>query len=220
MIRLEYKDGSPFRSDFHFIPLFKIIESYPFPVPSQARKTVKTGWYYFNICGFSDKKVLRSIDPAKRKYDHQILHIVEGEGLHLQLMIDQNRNALSEFKLGNERDFLTRPQIKEFFIKLLLCEPFWEMGSCNWVGSFFFRDHFNEWERKTQTMLTGLDYFGKQELEMRGGFAAFESNPYVQTQRIHDGLLVQVGDSPDAFDTPEGEQLLVNAINALPPLKG
>jgi hypothetical protein len=64
-----------------------------------------------------------------------------------------------------------------------------------------------------------LDYFGKEELEKRGGFAAFESNPYVQTQRIHDGLLVQVGESSDVFDTPEGEQLLVNAINALPPLK-
>jgi hypothetical protein len=219
MIQLEYKDGKPFKGDSHFRPLLKIIESYPFPIPSQARKTAKKGWYSFNICGFTDTKVLRSIDPNKRKYDTQVLLIAEGEGLHLQLMIDQNRSAVSQLVLGNERDFLTKSQIKELFIKLIECELFWEMGSCNWVGSFFFRDHFNEWERKTQTMLTGLDYFGKEELEKRGGFAAFESNPYVQTQRIHDGLLVQVGDSPDAFDTPEGEQLLVNAINALPPLK-
>ncbi|MEN9611588.1 MAG: hypothetical protein RLZZ628_2402 [Bacteroidota bacterium] len=68
-------------------------------------------------------------------------------------------------------------------------------------------------------MLADLNYFGKEELEKRGGFVAFESNPYVQTQRIHDGLLVQVGDNLDVFDTPEGEQLLVNAINALPPIK-
>jgi|GEM_PF-2965915 len=67
--------------------------------------------------------------------------------------------------------------------------------------------------------LVWLQYFNKEELERQGGIEALESNPFLKTERIKDGLLIQLGESPyDAF-TPEGEQLLVEATRSLPPVK-
>ncbi|MDJ1482964.1 hypothetical protein QNI16_20850 [Cytophagaceae bacterium YF14B1] len=64
-----------------------------------------------------------------------------------------------------------------------------------------------------------LQYFGKEELENQGGIDALEANSLLKTSRIHDGLLIQIGDGPyDAF-TPEGEELLVKATRSLPPVK-
>jgi hypothetical protein len=67
--------------------------------------------------------------------------------------------------------------------------------------------------------LVWLQYFGKEESYRQGGIEALESNPLLKTERIHDGLLIQVGESPyDAF-TPEGEQLLIEATRSLPPVR-
>jgi hypothetical protein len=219
MMQFIYKDKLSHSNSLPFLSFLQIIELYPFPAPSQAGKTIKKGWADFSISAFTDKKILKLLDPSKRKYDSQMLHIVEGSGAHLQLCFTLSSHDGSGVTMANERDFLTQPQIKEFFVQLVVCEPFWAHAACHVTRTSFYNQHFNTLEIEQKTMLADLNYFGKEELEKRGGFAAFESNPYLQTQRIHDGLLVQVGESPDAFDTPEGEQLLVNAINALPPLK-
>jgi hypothetical protein len=147
------------------------------------------------------------------------MHIVsvdENSDLHITLSIAQKEDSV--LLLSNVPTFINIEQLKQLFIELIECNALWSEGHYTYGIADLLQKNFPN-ERRTKTMLTWLQYYGKAELEWRGGFAAFESNPYVQTQRIHDGLLVQVGESPDVFDTPEGEQLLVNAINALPPLK-
>jgi hypothetical protein len=137
---------------------------------------------------------------------------------HLKLSISQAANGMV-LGLRNLQPFLTSQPLKSLFIHLIQCDSNCLDAQCGNGISEILERNFTHNDRRSKTILSWLQYFGKEELENRGGFAAFESNPYVQTQRIHDGLLVQVGDSLDVFDTPEGEQLLVNAINALPPLK-
>jgi hypothetical protein len=64
--------------------------------------------------------------------------------------------------------------------------------------------------------LVWLQYVGSQELIFQGGMSLFESNPLLRTTRLHDGLLVEVGDSPYNIFKAEGEALLVKATFSLP----
>jgi hypothetical protein len=135
----------------------------------------------------------------------------------LQLVICQKSDSV--MVLSNLLPFLALQQIRQFFLELIHAGQLLDNGWCGSSRAAFMEKNFPNEDSDDRTMLTWLQYFGKEELEKRGGYAAFESNPYVQTQRIHDGLLVQVGESPDVFETPEGEQLLVRAIHALPLIK-
>ncbi len=65
--------------------------------------------------------------------------------------------------------------------------------------------------------LSWLQYFGAAELALQGGEAILR-NPYIEAEKLGDGLLVQVGETPFDVRTPEGEALLVQATNAMPPV--
>jgi hypothetical protein len=213
-ISLVYKKGVEFRGIRNFLPLLQVVEKYPFPKPINCSRTnYRLHWLNTKITSFTSGKFLKYLEPAKRSSMH-IVSVDENSVEHLTLSIGQN--DISTFLLTNVHAFLTVPQMKQLFIDLIRCESKWDKAYCTTFVTLIFEKHFSN---GNYTPLYWLQYFPKEELEWRGGFAAFESNPYVQTQRIHDGLLVQVGENPNVFDTPEGEQLLVNAINALPSLK-
>ncbi|MEY4938072.1 MAG: hypothetical protein RIS64_4433 [Bacteroidota bacterium] len=201
-IRLWHKDGLQFRGIPHFRPLLEIVSKYPFPKPSMCSRTnPKLIWLNTSIHSLLSDKFLKYIEPKQRDPSCHMIIVDNNTPSHLTVAISQQESGV--FSLSNVGTFIDAKLVKKLFIELVQAVPTWDNAQC---GTFI-------------SGLTWLQYFNKEEVENRGGFAAFESNPYVQTQRIHDGLLVQVGDNPDAFDTPEGEQLLVNAINALPPLK-
>jgi hypothetical protein len=102
---------------------------------------------------------------------------------------------------------------------LIACESSCYEATCSPDISAILGRNFTSSQRQTKMILGWLEYLSKDAVESRGGFAVFESNPYLQTERLHGGLLVQIGEHPDVFATPEGEALLLNAINALPLVK-
>jgi hypothetical protein len=217
MITVSYNNGSLFTGIACFVPFLEIIKKYPFPAPIQCTRTAKEKWIVTKITSFTSDGLLKCLATPQR-YSTYIVTVDDTSSAHLNLSIHQKDD--STLILMNAQSFLKNQLMKQLFVDLIKAGPLLDRGWCGAYLSTIWERNLPNFGKVTQPILTWMQYYGKEELEKRGGFAAFESNPYVQTQRIHDGLLVQVGDSPDVFDTPEGEQLLVNAINALPPLKG
>jgi hypothetical protein len=199
--------------------MLRIIEAYPFPKPQKCTRTnQKLQWLDTKISAFTSEKLLKYIDGLNKHPEINQLCVDDISEGHVHLSIAQNQKG-SGLSLSNIRQFLSIVQVKSLFVELLLCHSTCFEAICSPDISELLGRNFTDHERLTKTIMSWLQYFDKDGIEKRGGFAAFESNPYVQTQRIHHGLLVQVGENPNVFDTPEGEQLLVNAINALPSLK-
>jgi hypothetical protein len=213
MINLYYKTkkkGSPF-----FLPLLRTIAQFPFPKPLNCScLDQEQYWYESKIGSFTSKRLLEYLDADA----FQQVWIDNASPKRLNLYIAQGKDS-SGLGLNNIRCFISLPQVRTLFIDLIRCHPLCYEATCSPDIVDFLQRNFTNQQRQTKTLLGWMEYFGKDALDRRGGFDAFESNPYVHTQRIHDGLLVQVGDNPDVFGTPEGEALLVNAINALPLLK-
>jgi hypothetical protein len=216
MITVSYNNGKLFTGIACFVPFLEIIKKYPFPVPVRCERNAKEKWIVTKITSFTSDGFLKCLATPKRYATH-IVTVDDASSAHLNLSIHQKED--STIALLNAQFFLQNQLLKQLFVDLINAGPLLDRGWCGKYLSDIWERNLPNFGHVTQPILTWLQYYGNAELEKRGGFAAFESNPYVQTQRIHDGLLVQVGDSPDGFDTPEGEQLLVNAINALPPLK-
>jgi hypothetical protein len=217
-IAIRYTNGKQFRQVSSFLPFLKIIEKYPFPKPVDCSYTnPKLKWLHCKISSFTDDQLLKRLEPVRRNPITHIVALDDLSGAHLHFAVTQKSDTM--LILSNLLPFIKVDQVKQLFMNMVSEGHLLDNGWCGASVTSILEKHFPSENGYTITMLTWLQYYGKEELEKRGGFAAFESNPYVQTQRIHDGLIVQVGESPDAFDTPEGEQLLVNAINALPPLK-
>lgn len=63
-----------------------------------------------------------------------------------------------------------------------------------------------------------LNFFGPDEEKKQGGWQ-IEQNPYAtRIERFPNGLFIQVGESPESCLTPEGEQRLLDATKAMPPV--
>lgn len=78
--------------------------------------------------------------------------------------------------------------------------------------------YFEDTEHEDVPLLKWLNYFGKEEFAKRGGEALYD-NPYIKVEKMGEGVLVQVGESPYDAYTPEGEALLVKASLVMPPYK-
>lgn len=208
-----YKKGLQFRGVSHFLPFLKTIERYPFPKPLNCSRTsVKLTWLKTTIVSFTSKKFLSYLDSWKGSMHWIQVDSNDATRIHLAI----NQTGENVIVLSNLSAFIHPAQIKQLFVDLIMDGRYLDHGLCGKNLVEILEKNLPHFDSRQMTFLNWLQYFGKAELERRGGIAAFESNPYLQTERIHDGLFVQVGDDPSIFDTPEGEQLLVNAINALP----
>ncbi|MEN9611655.1 MAG: hypothetical protein RLZZ628_2469 [Bacteroidota bacterium] len=213
MIVIVYKN-QPLLSLDTYKEVLTLIASYPFPLPSEGYKGCNGKEQYFNIATFADKQILKALTPKIRRFTNEVM-IDNAFPNRLSLLIRQGKNV--GIHLYGERLFLNGMQRKNLFRSLLNGHTSCLRGQCEIDNTELYQRNFDNDEVLHKTMLGWLHYFSQEELEKRGGFAAFELNPYLYTERIHDGLYVQVGgDDPAIFDTPEGERLLVNAINALP----
>jgi hypothetical protein len=220
MISLSHVGGLKAKDKNHFLPLLQIIEHYPFPKPLKCTRTNrKLEWVETKISAFTSDKFLKHINGVGLHQTINYLFVDNASPTHLNLSVTQFQEG-SGLSLGNISSFLNTEQIKSLFGALIKCHSNCDQGLCSRDISPLLLRNFTDEERRSKGLMSWLQYYGKAELEKRGGFPAFEANPYVQVQRIHEGLLVQVGDHPDDLDTPKGEALLVNAINALPLMKG
>lgn len=81
--------------------------------------------------------------------------------------------------------------------------------------------YFNNFEFEDRTPnspnLEWLQYYGPEEYEKQGGENIL-SNPHIRAEKLGEGLLIQVGASPEDAFTAEGEELLVKATKAMPPV--
>ena len=78
---------------------------------------------------------------------------------------------------------------------------------------------FTQWSRTpNMRCLSWLQYYNHDELRRQGGDAILE-NPYIKAERLCGGILVQVGESLEEAYSPEGQELLVKATKAMPPVQ-
>lgn len=82
----------------------------------------------------------------------------------------------------------------------------------------FFRKHYRGNKRTVNFAgLYWLQYYGADEFKKQGGNAILD-NPYIDAQLIKDGIFIEVGKSPYEVHTPEGEELMIQANAAMPPV--
>ncbi|MEY4902615.1 MAG: hypothetical protein RLZZ292_430 [Bacteroidota bacterium] len=218
MIKLEYRQGVLSRGKSHFLPLLQTVERYPFPKPLNCLRLHYTyRWLKSKITSFTGDKFLKYVEVEPEPEIHQIW-VDNASQTRLNLYIGQEGIG-SSLLLRNIHPFLDNEQTKSLFLNLIQCHVSCYDATCGKDISALYGKNFSYEDRSQKLMLTWIQYLSREVVEKWGGFVCFESNPYVQTQRIHNGLLVQVGDNPEVFETPEGKTLLVNAINALPLIK-
>jgi hypothetical protein len=220
MIILAYKNGLESTGKSHFLPILKVLEQYPFPKPVHCSRIMEQSnkWLKSKIIAFTSPKFLGYLDGAELSPNRHMVWVDGGSDKHLHLCISQGYLG-SVVELMNTELFLNPQETRNLFKDLIGCNSTcYEATGGNSVYPIL-NKNFSAEERHTKTMLSWLEYFSQPELEKRGGFMAFESNPYLQTERIHDGLMVKVGKHDVHCNTVDETFLLINAINALPPIK-
>jgi hypothetical protein len=218
-------NGNLFRGEIRFLPILELLNSMNFPPPNFLEWTTKKmNWKSTSINSFVDSIVILSLDPKERHKEFYSIHIDNASEQNISISFDQNeKSSIICIRIPQSiLDTWSKIDIYTLFIKLLEL-----ITDCSVANCYFEKEmrkiiftHFDYNHRTFYSpMLFWLQYFGKEELERQGGMEALESNPLLKTERIHDGLLIEVGESPyDAF-TPEGEELLVRATRSLPPVR-
>lgn len=86
------------------------------------------------------------------------------------------------------------------------------------IGFYTFRKRYRN-NRRTMDFpgLYWLQYYGAEEFKKQGGMAILD-NPYIDARLIKDGIFIQVGESPYHFHTRGGEEQMINANAAMPPV--
>jgi hypothetical protein len=195
-----------------------ILENTTLPRPVKIMWTdAYLDWRESLINSFLDSKLISKIEPLQRHIDMYDIWIDYNSEDNINVRIGQSYSDSIIIYFSNK--LMERYSVnfcKNLFISILLELP--KINTARCVGTYdeIYKRSFKDIERP---YLGWIQYINNSMILERGGFEIFESNPYLQTERIHDGLLIQVGESPyDAF-TPEGEELLVKATRSLPPVK-
>jgi hypothetical protein len=214
----------PFHSSINYLgskgltPVLQLLEASNFPKPVGME-------YYGKSRNYMRKKRINSyLDPL-------LLGIIEPNGkigTHISLDATHNPNALfhiyiSQTGVGDQlginigtgiMDPLNSAILKTFFLELVHFFPQVYLAQCFFSAAY--RQHYwkhieGKYSRHNHFQcLVWLQYIGLQELTYhQGGKEAFEKNPLLKTSHLHDGLLVEVGNSPYDIFTDEGETLLL-----------
>jgi hypothetical protein len=139
---------------------------------------------------------------------------------HIVFSINYKNKAGCNIKFSNKNIISASPAyLKELFKKLILTTKpiFAEVSFWEHSKNLFKEKYANKERTFFSPGLYWLQYYAAEELRRQGGIEAIEKNPYIKSERIGEGLLVQVGESIYDSLTPEGEALLVKATEAMPP---
>jgi hypothetical protein len=218
MILLKYLLNTVNRN-LNLLPLLPLLEKYPFPKPSLLTKTSSRNPTHHSIASFRDALIVKNVATAQIKRRSYSLLLDNASESHLNIGVMNSLGEKISLLFQRERHFLTETQIKAFFKELVQMNASWSFAAYDTIEESVYEKYFTETQLRSRARLTWLQYWSPALVIECGGFAALESNPYVQTERVHEGLLLQVGDNPTLFNTPEGEVLLIKAMNALPLIK-
>jgi hypothetical protein len=212
MIGFTYKKDVKATGKNKFLPLLHILENYALPRPSQLMRTnAQLEWEYAKIASFTDKKLIRMLNAKNRHPDLYSIILDNDSENHVTIGIGQGQ--ASSLIVSNLKT-LNIIQIKSLFFELLLSVTNWEDGACGSNG--IYSEYLSTDQRDYTTVLYPLQYFSRAKIESCGGFAVFENNPYLTTQRIHDGLVVEVQDALLELGTAQSNALIAQATRHLP----
>lgn len=206
--------GQSFSHRRDFLPLLKIIASYPFPKPQIGTKTYKKDWVEFDVTTFTDVILRNALDPKRNSVLFYEVQTDPEDTERLHFTFRKSREGGNSLYLDNLFPFLDALRIRQLFLEMVRHIPHWTYCVSNMISAQMYQEAFQETEHPKKVPFDWLNYFGTEDLEKWHSLEAFESNPYLQTERIHNGLFVQLGNDPTLFKTPEGKKLLINAIDA------
>jgi hypothetical protein len=220
--QLRFKNNYAFKSSNTVKRALELLEARKLPNPSRIDYIKEDKVQTYEITSFTERIIL-DIIANNLNEDYEVIIDNNLYKSHMSVYINQTYSSVYGYTIPFS--FLLDWKSTDFFFlfrETLKLFPDTYMGVCNFriVENQIIENNLNG---DTRTFylpaLHWLQYLGQEELYRQGGIEAFESNPLLKTERIHDGLLIQVGESPyDAF-TPEGEQLLVEATRSLPPVR-
>ncbi|MEN9609262.1 MAG: hypothetical protein RLZZ628_76 [Bacteroidota bacterium] len=208
------------------LPVLTYLENSFLPKPLEVKFTGKSPSRLRKkqIQSYLDPQLLAILEPngptgtlinIQATHQHYCFIAFFQDGISHQIVIDIDLALVEQ---------VTTAKLKAFFTDLLHKCPQTHYAQCCFTlyYSVFNGKHIepsmvsrNNYLR----FLVWLQYLSAEELIIQGGRSAFESNSLLQTEPLHNGLLVQVGESPYDIFTEEGEALLVKATFSLPPVQ-
>jgi hypothetical protein len=181
------------------------------------------------IQGYLDPQLLEILEPiGKRSNSIEIYDDVKWADGSLGFRVSITQTSLQyAFTIALSMEMLeemTYKVVKQLFVELIQLFSKLYFAQCSFTGycSDFNKKYFESKGIHRNLFLphfVWLQYISSKELEIQGGRSAFEKNPLIQTTCLHDGLLVQVGESPYDIFTDDGEALFVKATLSLPSIQ-
>jgi hypothetical protein len=207
-------DQKNFEGSEKILPVLQIMDKSFLPKPNRIDITDKKSK---QVSGFLDNEVIKALDIKKYAVDLCI------DNINTEIMFMHGRDG---FIIGfsfpeiyvNKLDFKL---IIDLYLSISRIAKV-TFSFCNFDDKYVEilernRDVFNR--TFYAKGLRWLNFFGPGEEERQGG-KAIEQNPYAtRIERFPEGLFIHVGNSPFDCLTTEGEQQLVNATKAMPPLE-
>lgn len=196
--------------------VMETLQTLPLPVPSQIIQADKSA---IKISGYSDSKI---VDAVRSEFERRQLPLVLNDPSS-EYSVSLS-TGIKDFNLiislpGEEARSPIIGQAERIFRALCsVLTP--EVGCCYLSDARWeIRQKYFEWEIRTThfSFFGWLNYFNAKEFARQGGEVIFQ-NAYIKAERLSEGVLIQVGESPFDAHTPEGEELIVKATRALPPV--
>jgi hypothetical protein len=162
-----------------------------------------------SINSYLDKEMLKAFDRNKYGIEYES----EYEKPSIRITKPEGRGLFSIPLIKGDEYHLTKK------IALLLTEG---LDLKNLTTPPIDFDSFHRKYRKNKRTidfpgLYWLQYYGAEEFKKQGDMAILD-NPYIEAQLIKDGVFIEVGKSPYDVHTPEGEELMIKANQAMPPV--
>ncbi len=175
-----------------------------------------TGLKSKTIKGFQDPKIEKAIN--RQKYFVELLNPIDDIASKSTTSIYQTEDETFisiHFFINSTFDLFN--DIKQLYMDLIdLLAP--NYGYCHFnKHQYIFSKTYSNKERTFHTDgLYWLNFFGGTELKRQGGDALLD-NPHAETKKLPQGIFLQVCDDPFEAASPEGEQKLIKATEAMPP---
>jgi hypothetical protein len=174
------------------------------------------------VTGLKDKKIENYVNGAtinalnKKKHAVQFHHDpLIASAIIIQL---DDETLINAYIPAADVKLLSINSLKEFLKELIIrTNPSFGIVSYETCAEELHEKYYKDSPRTFNSSgLQWLQFFGSDEEKRQGG-TAIEQNPYIKTERIANGLLVEVGESPFDACTQAGKDLLVMATKAMPP---
>ncbi|MEO0040633.1 MAG: hypothetical protein RL329_81 [Bacteroidota bacterium] len=205
------------------LPVLELLNSVGFPPAVRVAFKGKNSsrMRKMQVHGYLDPKLTAILEPVdKTNSEIEIFDALKysdgSHGSRVDIHQGKYRHSLTILIPIELLTQLTIYGVQSLFHKLVQLFPNAYAGECSFL---WYRSYFSVTRRSCFVpYLVWRQYLSAKELEIQGGKAAFESNNLLKTERIHDGLLIEVGESPYDIFTDEGEALLAKATESLPPV--